>query len=438
MINRYLGSVKRLASPREAVKRAFMPFTQRHYPNLARLHRNRLNGVCFVGITGSCGKTTTKDLAAAVLSAKGEGVKGTQLFNRIQHVSRTVLSVKPSPSFCVEEIGASDPGRIVKSAAVFRPQIAVVTMIGWDHFSSYRSPEAIAAEKVALVEALPSGGTAVLNADDPLVWAMREKTDAKVIGYGLSDGATLRGEEISCTWPDRLSLTVVHGEDRVRIQTQLVGDTSLYSVLAALAVGVAAGVPLEEGARRIAGVEPVFARMSPHVSADGVTFINDTWKAPYYSLPDVLDFLRDARAERKIAVFGTFSDFPGSAAKKYREVARDALAIADKVIFICEYNYSLIKDQSGPDDDRLLVFHTTYELNLYLKGELRPGDLVLVKSAGSAHLERLIMDRAMLGASVLDRPPGETSVTCWRENCGQSKPCLFCEMRYDDIVPLPS
>ena len=415
-----------------------MPFTQRHYPNLARFHRSRLNGVCFVGITGSCGKTTTKDLAAAVLSAKGEGVKGTQLFNRISHVSRTILSVKPSHSFCVEEIGASDPGMIANSAALFGPKIAVVTMIGLDHFSSYRSPEAIAAEKVALVESLAPDGTAVLNADDPLVWAMREKSKARVIGYGLSEEASLRAEEVSCTWPDRLSLTVVHGEDRVRVQTQLVGETPLYSVLAALAVGVAAGVPLAEGARKIAGVEPVFARMSPHVTADGVTFINDTWKAPYYSLPDVLDFLGKARAERKIAVFGTFSDFPGSAPKKYREVARDALAIADKVIFNCEYNYSLIKDQRGPDDDRLMVFHTTYELNLYLKGELRPGDLVLVKSAGSAHLERLVMDRAMLGETVLDRPPGDTRVRCWRESCGQSKPCLFCELRDDDIVPLPS
>ena len=428
----------RLPSAVQAVKRAVRPLERRHYPPLARLYRGLLGKVCFVGITGSCGKTTTKDMAAAVLSARGDGVKGRQLFNRISDVSRTILSVRPSHSFCVEEIGASDPGMLARSAAIFSPQIAVVTMIGLDHYKSYRGEEAIAAEKVGLVKALSADGTAVLNVDDPLVWEMRESTDARVIGYGLGEEATLRAEDVSSIWPERLSFTVVYGDERRRVQTQLLGEKPVHSALAAIAIGLARGIALEDCVRRIETVEPAFARMSAHTTDDGVTFIVDTWKAPYYTLPDTIDFMRNARADRKLMVFGTFSDYPGSASNKYRRVARESLEFADRVIFNSPLNKSILKERNEENEGRLLTFETTYEISRYLGEELRPGDLVMLKSSSANHHERLVMDRMALRGTILDRESDGNSISCWREHCGLFKPCMFCEKRNDDVVPLLS
>lgn len=420
------------------VKRILSPLNRRHYVPMARLYRGLLGGVRFVGITGSCGKTSTKEMAAAVLGAKGEGVKGIQIFNRSADVARTILSVRPWHSFCVDEIGASDPGLIVLSSSIFRPHVSAVTMIGLDHYKAYRSTEAIAAEKAGLVKALPDDGTAVLNVDDPLVWAMRESTRARVIGYGLSEEAALRAEDVSSVWPERLSFTAVYEGERHRVQTQLLGEAPLHSVLAALAIGLASDIPLPEAIRRIEAVEPVFCRMSPHTTPDGVTFINDVWKAPYYALPETLDFMRKARAERKLFVFGTFSDYPGSASNKYRRIAREALEIADKVIFNCPLNKSVLKERSHPEDDRLMVFDTAYEVSRYLGEELRSGDLVMLKASSANHHERLIMDRMALGGALLDRDVPAVGVSCWRERCGLFKPCMFCEKRGDEVVPLLS
>lgn len=408
------------------------------YPLLARVYRHMLGGVCFVGVTGSCGKTSTKELAAAVLSAKGEGLLGIQIFNQTVDIARTILSVRPSHSFCIEEIGASAPGQIAISSSIFRPRIAAVTLIGFDHLKAYRSLEAIAEEKVGLVEALPADGTAVLNADDPLVWAMREKTEARVIGFGLSPEATVRGEDIRADWPERLSLTVVYGDERHRVQTQLLGDTAVGAVLGALAIGLAQGIPLAEGVRRLESVEPVFARKSPHTTANGVTFINDACKAPYYTLPATLDFMRRAQAKRKVMIFGSFSDYAGSASSKYRKIAREALEIADKVIFHCPMNGSVMKLAKTVEDGRLMTFDTSYELNQYLHQALEPGDLVMVKSGLRDHHERLIMDRVPLHGTFLGRHTEIQEIKCWRERCGLGKPCLFCDKRDEDVVPLPS
>lgn len=311
-------------------------------------------------------------------------------------------------------------------------------MIGYDHFKAYRSLEVIAAEKAGLVEALPADGSAVLNADDPLVWAMREKTKARVIGFGLSPEATVRGEDIRADWPECLSLTVVCGDERHRVQTQLLGDTAVGAVLGALAVGLARGIPLAEGVRRIESVEPIFARKSPHTTANGVTFINDVCKAPYYTLQATLDFMRRAKAKRKVMVFGTFSDYRGSASAKYRKVAREALEIADKVIFHCPLNVSVMKEAKNVEDGRLMTFDTSYELNQYLQRELKPGDLVMLKSSQRDHHERIIMDHMPLNGTYLGRQTELEEIKCWRERCGLGKPCLFCDKRNEDVVPLLS
>ena len=283
-----------------------------------------LGNPCFIAITGSCGKTTTKEITAAILVNKGPVRKSNQVLNMTKYIGETIMSVLPWHHFCISEVGAPASGIMEKTAKIYRPKIGVVTHIGQDHYSSYRSLEATAAEKGKLVEALPTDGTAVLNADDPHVYAMRERTKAKVITYGLSDNAMVRGENVSCNWPVPMSLDVSYGGEKIHIHTQLLGTHWAYSVLAALATWIAAGIPLENAAKAVEAFEPVPGRMSPYTSPDGITFIRDDWKASLWTVPASIDFLRTTKAKRKIAVIGTISDTPNSFSQRYRSIARQA------------------------------------------------------------------------------------------------------------------
>jgi UDP-N-acetylmuramoyl-tripeptide--D-alanyl-D-alanine ligase len=211
----------------------------RHWPAACR--RGMLKGVVFVAVTGSGGKTTAKDLIAAVLSTQFRGVKSPGQSNRIEEVPQTIFRVRRSHDFCVQELGAWGPGSLDASIDLLRPSIAVVTNIAADHRAAFRTLETTAEEKGKVIARLPPTGTAVLNADDPLVLAMRSRCRARVITFGLGPDAEVRAEGVQSVWPDRLAFTARVGAESLRVQTRLCGTHWMPSVLAALAVGLAKG-----------------------------------------------------------------------------------------------------------------------------------------------------------------------------------------------------
>jgi len=393
---------------------------------LASLYRHVLGGTRFIGVTGSSGKTTTTQLIGAFLATQGPCRISYMPTNRPENVASTIFSLRPRHRFCVHELGGSEPQRIAKTVTMFRPHIGVVTRISYDHYSAFRSLEAIAKEKGRLVEALPASGTAILNADEPLVLAMRELTKAQVITFGLSEGAMVRGAEVVSGWPEPLSLTVAYDGTRLRVQTQLLGEHWAPAVLAALATGIAMGVPLPEAAEALSGVPPVCYRLSPHHMTDGVTFIQDTCKAPAYTVPASLRVMETARAPRKIVIIGTVTDYQKSASKVYKEIAQQALKVADHVMFAGRWAASAIKGRSPQDGHRLLGFADVYELRNFLRGFLAPGDLVLLKgSAPTDHLERLVLD-------------WEGEFPCWRLDCKRYLHCTDCRLQGSHFVPVSS
>jgi UDP-N-acetylmuramoyl-tripeptide--D-alanyl-D-alanine ligase len=393
---------------------------------LAKLYRPRLRQVCFIGTTGSCGKTTSNELIGAVLSSRYRGRTSHQLYNGPNHIAKTLLTVAPWHQFCAHEVGCPAPGVMAKSLRIFKPHVGIVTHISKDHHTSFRTLEATAAEKGKLIEALPGDGAAILNADDPRVLAMRELTRARVFTYGLSEAAMVRAEEVSSVWPERLSLTVVYGSARVRVRTRLVGEHWIHAILAALATGIARGISLTDGARAVERVEPVEGRMNPVIFPDGVIFIQDDWKAPLWTIPASLHFIRTARATRKIVIIGTISDYSGQASRTYRAVARQALGAAEKVIFVGPLAHCAVKARSGEDDDRLLAFETLHELNAFLGHYLELGDLVLLKgSRHTDHLERLVLARS-------------SAFACWRTRCDKGIHCQRCSLRLRPFIPATS
>jgi UDP-N-acetylmuramyl pentapeptide synthase len=382
-----------------------------------------LGKVCFIGVTGSCGKTTTKELIAAILANEGRVRKSNQVINTTHYVVKTILTVRPWHRFCVSEVSAPSPGVMEKSAKLFQPQIGVVAHIGQDHYSNYRKLESTAAEKGKLVEALPVGGVAVLNTDDPYVSAMRKRTKAQIITYGLSADAMVRGENVSCAWPRPMSLDVCYGEKKLHIQTQLLGEHWAYAVLAALATGIALGVSLERAVEAVETFIPVPGRMSPHETTDGVIFIRDDWKAPLWTIPASLNFMRTAKAQRKVIVIGSISDTPKSFYDRYKIVIRQALDVVDKIVLVGDHAHSALKARPHPEDDRIMAFDTLYHLNFFLSNYLKAGDLVLLKGSTRAdHLQRIVLSRT-------------NNIACWREKCGKFRFCSNCRFLHSPFVP---
>jgi UDP-N-acetylmuramoyl-tripeptide--D-alanyl-D-alanine ligase len=361
-------------------------------------------------------------LAAAVLSSEGPVHQG-GLYSKPEDLKRMLIGMRPSSRFCVEELSGHAPGVLEEATSLFRPEIGVVTCVSYDHHKAFQNLEATAEEKATLVEFLPANGAAILNVDDPRVWAMRERTRARVIGCGFSSEADLSAEEISASWPHRLSFTAVHKTNRVRVQTRLVGAHWTFAALAALGVGLARGIPLEQGASNLALAKPMFGRMSPHETRDGVDFILDSWKSPYETLSATLEFVAGARARRKFFVLGHLSDYKGTAAVKYLRVARRALQVADEVLFVTPLNSSMRKLDSDAGAQRLKTFDTLFELNAYLQPRLESGDLVVLKgSLRPDHLERVYLDR-------------DRGVRCWRQRCGYRDRCFDCRHWDTKYVP---
>ena len=383
--------------------------------------RNRQKHVDYIGVTGSSGKSTALHLIAAALPAVRSMRRHYHLNYDEEDFIALIAAASRGARFAVAEFTASPVGTIEKRLPLVRPKIGVATVIGDDHYADFRGAENAAREKQKLIQALPPDGVAILNADDPLVIAMAEVSQARVVSYGTGPGADLMGREIAAAWPDRLSMTVAYDGNSVPLQTQLVGTQQTPSVLAALATAVAVGVPLADAAARIAATPPIKGRMNPIESRDGVTFLDDGGKATLWTLDAAFDVLRQARTHRKLIVLGHLSDYSGSARRTYSRVAKTALAAADQVIFVGPLARQA---RHGMDDDqksRLHMFEDIVAARDFLFEMLRPGDLVLIKgSLRSDHLERLALAHA-------------EEHNCWRRNCKKWHHCSTCHYRFEHL-----
>lgn len=385
---------------------------------LTYLHRRRLDHTIFVGVTGSAGKTTAKDFIASILELHlHTGSKNPGSLNFPEDMVRVLLKTRKSDAYCVTEISAhGGPGKLDLPLALVRPSIGVVTNIGSDHLSAYHNREAIADEKARLIRSLPPDGIAILNADDPLVLAMRSQFAGRCVTFGISGEAMLRGEKVQSDWPQRLSLHATWNGETVLVQTQLCGTHWVPTVLAALATCVALEVPLAMAAIVVAGIEPYEGRMQP-VEVDGITFIRDDWKAPLSTVEPAFEFMRNAKASRKIIVVGTVSDYSGDSTRRYLEIATAALQIADCVLFIGARSSTALRAKRSADD-QLYAFASILDASNYLSAYLKSGDLVLLKgSARADHLQRLILTRT-------------TGIDCWRMDCRRNQFCDSCELQH--------
>lgn len=381
----------------------------------ARAHRRRLRDTLVVAVTGTGGKTTTKNLVRDVLARTGPGTATLGSRNRAKGLVQVLARTRRHHRFSVHELAACGPDSLDELVWTLEPRVGIVTSVGREHYAAFRGVESVAREKAKVVRALPPDGLAVLDADQPLVRAMAEVTAARVVLVGRSPDADLRAEAVCAAWPEPLAFEALWNGQRVAVTTRLFGEHWLPAVLSALAVGVeVAGLTLAEAAEAVAHCEPERHRLSEVRLPGGVTFLEDDWKAPTWSLDTAFDLLRNARARRTILVLGQLSDDPKKPRQLYRQVARRALEVADVVVTVGRWGHYLDEHEDG----RLHGFATAAECHRFLAGFLAAGDLVLVKStAGHEHLERLVLAR-------------QEGMSCWRQACGRLVWCDACDLRW--------
>ena len=383
----------------------------------AGLWRRLLKKPVFSGVTGSAGKTMTKELMLGMLAHKGKGVGNFSSYNNIEEIAKPMLRLRPTHSFFVTELTGDKPNAMDKPLALVQPSIGIVTVVRDDHSSKDYPREAIAVEKGKLIAALPATGTAVLNADDELVLAMVAKSAARVITYGLSPNAELRAEEISSVWPERLQMTLVRGSERVNLRTQLCGTHWVPSVLGAIGGGLGAGMTLAECAKGIASVAPFDGRMQPVTTPDGVTFIRDDYKAPLWTVEACFDFMKTAQAKRKIIVIGELQDIASQKGTQFAKTSILAQEIADITIFVGPWASSVLKTRKPGADESLRTFSHVRDASKYINSISRDGDLILLKGANKQnHLLRIILARS-------------GDVACWKDDCNRYSFCNECPDR---------
>lgn len=382
----------------------------------AYVWRRLLFRTTFIAITGSVGKTTTKECVAAILSAHFATAKTLNNQNDSRGVPRTILRVRPWHRFAVVEIGTGRPGMIRRSARLVRPHIAIVLTVARTHSHVFKSLEDTAAEKAQLIEALSPEGWAILNADDPSVRSMAYGRRCRVKTFGRREGLDLWADEISSKWPARLTVRVHAESEAQRVRTNLVGEHWTNSVLAALLTASACGISLRVAAAEIERVKPFTARMQPVRLPNGATIIRDEKGGSLDTLRAALQVLATAETLRRVVVASDIHDLRKKTHVRFRELGRMAAQAADLAVFIGEHGGHAVKAAvaSGMKPECALCFTDLHTVAFYLKSELRNGDLVLLRGRSTDHLSRIFF--AQFGR-----------IGCWKAECHKTIVCDLCE-----------
>ncbi len=388
------GAVAALVTrPVEALPCVVVPDDQAAFAALARAVVDRSPQLTVIGVTGSSGKTSTKDLLGQVLAGLGETVAPVGSLNSEVGVPLTVCRITPGTRFLVAEMGARGIGHVAYLTGIAPPSIGIVLNVGSAHLGEFGSRAAIAAAKAELVEALPAGGLAVLNADDDVVRAMADRTVADVVLVGESADSDIRASEVSLDAGGRARFVVTAPGGRAAAQLALVGRHHVANALAVLAVALRLGMPLDRAVRAVGAAGAVSRyRMEIGERADGVTIVNDAYNANPESMRAALDAVAAMKGERRVwAVLGPMLELGEDARAAHEETGELVAARGVDILVVvgdeargiatgARAAKRAIEVEEAPDRD------AAYAL---VEHRLRSGDLVLVKSSNGAGLRFL-------------------------------------------------
>jgi UDP-N-acetylmuramoyl-tripeptide--D-alanyl-D-alanine ligase len=362
--------------------------TLQAYQELAANYRRSLS-LKVVAITGSNGKTSTKDFAAAVLARRFRVTKTEGNFNNHVGLPRTILEATSDHEVAVWEIGMNHPGEVAALARLAMPDVVIITNIGVAHIEFMGSREAIAKEKSALAEAVAAEGLVILNADDPFTRSIAARTRAKLLLAGTTAG-TIRASEISQS-ESGTDFTILEGAHRCRAQLPVPGLHMVQNALLAVAAGRVFGLSLEDCAAGLVAAPLTKARLQIK-DIQGVHFLDDSYNANPDSMKAALRTLVELDADgKRIAVLGEMRELGSESEHGHREVGETAAALkVDHLITIGNVAATIAQAAERAGLEKSAAVQSTSEAAELLSEIAAPGDLVLIKGSRAARTEEVI------------------------------------------------
>jgi UDP-N-acetylmuramoyl-tripeptide--D-alanyl-D-alanine ligase len=359
----------------------------------AATYWRRQHDVTVVGITGSVGKTTSKEVIAAVLSQRFRTLKSHENYNNEIGLPLTLLHLTSAHQEVVLEMGMYDIGEIAHLAEIARPRIGVVTNVGPTHLARLGTIERIAQAKAELPQALPAakdGGVAILNADDERVRAMADQTRARVFTYGLASSADLWADDIESEGLEGIRFRLHHGQETIHMRVPMLGRHSVHAALRAAAVGLVEDLSWSE---ILAGLrdESAQLRLLSVPGPAGSMILDDTYNASPASSLAALNLLEELDG-RKIAVLGDMYELGRYEEEGHRMVGRRARAVVDVLVTVGPLG-RIIGDEAvnyGMAPDRVHQVETNAQATELLRTLLEPGDRVLIKGSRGMEMEQVV------------------------------------------------
>lgn len=359
---------------------------------LAREHRARFRGP-LLAITGSSGKTTTKEMCASILEAAGPCLSTQGNLNNEFGVPLTLLRRESTHQRAVIELGMNHRGEIAALAAISRPTVALVTNVGVAHIEFLGSREEIAREKGDLYAALDASGVAIANLDDELAAAQAERSPGRVVGYSRTGNGDVHVEGEPAFEGGTYSFRLVTPEGRAEINVTGLGDTTVQNALAAAAASMAAGASLADVVRGLSAYRPPSGRMAPYPLAVGATLIDDSYNANPDSMHASLRALAQVSQEgRAIAVLGDMGELGEKGAALHRETGRQVAALGIHELYALGTFASTIvagARDAGLNEEHAHEAESHEQISEELMQMLAPKDWVLVKGSRAMRMERI-------------------------------------------------
>jgi UDP-N-acetylmuramoyl-tripeptide--D-alanyl-D-alanine ligase len=346
-------------------------------------------GKPLIGVTGSAGKTTTKEAIAHVLSARNRVLKSEGNFNNHFGLPLMLLKLEPEHDLAVIEMGMSHAGEIRALAKIAQPEIGVVTNVAPVHLEFFDSIAGIARAKYELVESLPSNGTAVLNADDEYVSQFGRDFRGKVIKYGISAMADVKAENIVSRGVEGSDFDVIVGESREHAVLQLVGEHNILNALAAVSVGLASGMQPSESVAALRSLAPAEKR-GQVLQLGNITVVNDCYNSNPKALNAMVDALAAMKASRRVVVAGEMLELGPAAEELHRSAGRHIGEKKIDVLIGVRGLAQAIVDGATEAGTQAVFVATPEQAGEWLARKTRDGDVVLLKASRGVKLEKAL------------------------------------------------
>ncbi len=349
----------------------------------------RLWGKPVIGVTGSAGKTTTKECIAHVLATRYRVLKSQGSLNNHFGMPLQLLKLEPEHDIAVIEMGMSHAGEIAALAKLAHPDCGVVTMVAPVHLEFFDSVADIARAKYELIESVRPGGVAVLNADDEYVSQFGRDFHGKVVLFGLRAGADVRAENIELHGSEGSTFEVVSEGERARASLPLLGEHSIYNALAGIAVGLQNGVSLASAAESLATLSPGDKR-GEILQVHGATVINDCYNSNPKALESMVRSLAQMPARRRIVVAGEMLELGPAGPAMHRDAGAQMAQHGIEFVLGVRGLAQGIVDGAQQQGLQAKFVSTPEEAGEWLRGNVKPGDAVLLKASRGVRLERAL------------------------------------------------